>query len=152
MVSMTATGHALIGVALAAQFSNPYIGIPIALASHILADYVPHWDAGTHGESKTKKQLRFEATADVLVGFVASYLLIMWLFPTLDLVYAFIMIIAAQGLDWGTAPYYFFGIKTIPFTWFHAISYSTNIRLDKPWGIVTQVIVVGLLVLGVYFY
>jgi membrane-bound metal-dependent hydrolase YbcI (DUF457 family) len=45
---MTATGHAIIGVAIAATIPNPFIAVPIAIGSHILADIFPHWDTGTN--------------------------------------------------------------------------------------------------------
>lgn len=140
---MTATAHALIGTVIAAKIGNPALAIPLAFTSHIILDLVPHWDAGTHGKNKKKDQLRFEAGVDVIVGFIASYVLIQLLFPTTSLVYAFIMIISAQGLDWLTAPFYMYGYKMQPFTLFHDISSITNTKLDKPWGIVTQAIVVG---------
>jgi len=43
---MTLTAHALVGAALAASFSNPAIGIPLAVISHPILDMIPHWDFG----------------------------------------------------------------------------------------------------------
>lgn len=144
---MTATGHALIGTLIAAKIGNPYVALPLAFGSHLLFDLLPHWDAGTHGRNKTRPRLRLEAAADVLISFFASYLLIFFLFPTTDLVYAFILIITAQGIDWLTAPYYMFNMKNQPFKFFHDVSSFTNSKLDKPWGIISQVTVVSLLTL-----
>lgn len=141
---MTATGHALLGTVIAAKIGNPYLALPIAFGSHILADLLPHWDAGTNSKKKSKFQLRREAALDVICGFVASYGLIYYVFPSTDLFYTFVVIIAAQGLDWLTAPYYMYGFKMQPFKFFSDISSATNTRLDKPWGIVTQATVVGL--------
>ena len=72
---MTATAHALIGASLAVKLTNPFIGIPIAILSHFLADLVPHWDAGTNRRKKTIQRLRMEAAADVLLGFGAAFLI-----------------------------------------------------------------------------
>lgn len=144
---MTATGHALIGTIIAAKIGNPLVALPIAFASHVIADLVPHWDAGTHGRSKTKKQLQNEAAADVAVGFIASYLLIYFIFPTTDILYALILILTAQGIDWLTAPYYMFGYKTQPFSFFYELSKRTNSKLDKPWGIITQIVSITLLII-----
>lgn len=55
---MTATGHAIMGTALAAAIPNPYLGIPIAILSHIACDAFPHWDTGTNmpmNNPKSKK-------------------------------------------------------------------------------------------------
>lgn len=115
---MTATGHALIGTVIAGTIGNPILAIPVAIGSHILCDLLPHWDAGTHSNKKTKEQLKKEAALDVIIGFVASYGLLQYAFPETNLLYAFIMILCAQGLDWVTAPYYMFGVKTQPFKFF----------------------------------
>lgn len=39
---MTATAHAIIGTVIAAKVGNPVLAVPIALASHIIADAIPH--------------------------------------------------------------------------------------------------------------
>ena len=63
---MTATAHALIGASLAVKITNPYIGLPLAIASHFVADMIPHWDAGTNHKKKSLMRLRAEAALDVL--------------------------------------------------------------------------------------
>ncbi|MBI2012734.1 hypothetical protein HYS90_02270, partial [Candidatus Curtissbacteria bacterium] len=50
---MTATAHALIGASIAAKITNPYLGIPLAIISHFVADLIPHWDAGTNHREKS---------------------------------------------------------------------------------------------------
>ena len=151
---MTATGHAVIGLALAASIPNPWIGIPVAIVSHIAADAFPHWDTGTNivkNNPKSKKtHLRFvvESFIDLGLSFILPYLLLLWLFPNLDLVYAYIMIIAAQGFDWASAPYVFLGFKFPPFTWPIAAQKSFDHRLDKPWGIILQAAIL-ILLLGI---
>lgn len=86
---MTATGHAVIGTLIAARFGNPFIAIPLALVSHLAADAFPHWDAGTNAKKKTKLRLKIEATIDVLAGFILSYGIIYFFFPTTNLQYTF---------------------------------------------------------------
>jgi len=149
---MTATAHAIIGVIIAAKLSNPYIAVPIAILSHLAADLVPHWDVGTHEEKKTQKRVLIDAFLDVVLGFVISYCVLQLFFPNTNKLYAFLLIICAQGFDWIWAPYYFFKSKFPLSVWIYNISvkYFDN-RLDKPWGIVTQVIVV-LLLLAVAIY
>ena len=140
---MTATAHALIGASLAVKLTNPLVGIPIAFLSHFAADLVPHWDPGTNHKKKTKLRLKLEATADVLIGFLLTYLIFA---RFVDPVYLFVMIIAAQLPDWLEAPYFMFGIKLPPFTWFRWIGSTLQTRMQLPWGLVTQVVIVGLLI------
>ena len=145
---MTATGHALIGTAIAARIANPLLAIPIAITSHIIADTIPHWDTGTHRLEKDSRRFVLDCTLDVLIGFALSFLLIHFFFPTTNLLYAFVVIIAAQFFDWITAPYLIFKIKLPPFTWFYKFQKSFDRELDKPWGIVTQAGVVLLVIIA----
>ncbi len=143
---MTATSHALIGASLAAKIANPLIGIPLAFVSHFLADLTPHWDAGTNHRNKTKMRLRMEAVFDVLLGFA----LVAILFRSLAFdkpVYLLSMIITAQLPDWLEAPSSMFGFQVPPFSWMDWIGHRTQTRMQLPWGLVTQVVLVGLLVL-----
>jgi len=137
---MTAAGHAVIGAIIAAKFGNPYIAIPIAIGSHILADMVPHWDVGViFQKNKNRKELFIYSALDVVVGFLFSFLILFLFFPSTNPAYAFIIIIMSQLLDWVTIPYFLFDFKFPPFTWlenfqeFFNRSYSHNV-----WGVVTQ--------------
>lgn len=142
---MTATAHAIIGTVIAAKIGNPLLALPLALASHVAADMFPHWDVGTNRRKKTKQQMRIQAAVDVIVGFILSYMLIVFFFPYTNLPYAFIMIIVAQSPDWLMAPYYFFGVKQ--FKWAYVFGKATNTEMDKPWGIINQVAVLILIVI-----
>lgn len=144
---MTATGHAIIGTIIAVKISNPYLAIPIAIASHIAADAFPHWDTGTTAKRKTPKRFFVESLIDVVLGFVLSFLIIKLLFPQTDLLYVFVMILASQGLDWLTSPYNFFGQKKPPFSWFYKFQKSFDNRMQAPGGIITQVIALISLIL-----
>lgn len=141
---MTATAHALIGAGLAAKIANPALGIPLAILSHFLADLIPHWDAGTNHKQKSLRRLRAEAAVDVLLGFALSFLIFR---NFVDPRYLFVMIIAAQLPDWLEAPSWMFGIKLPPFTWMDWLGHKLQARLQLPWGLVTQVVVVGLVLL-----
>ena len=142
---MTATTHALIGTIIAAKIGNPALAIPIAIASHIAADAIPHWDTATNRKKKTFKKLFIHSFIDVILGFVLSYLLIFLFFPKTNLLYVFLMIIASQFFDWATAPYYFFKIKA--FKWTYSFQKLFDHDLDLPWGLITQII----LILGLVF-
>ena len=137
---MTATAHALVGAVIAAKVGNPALAIPIALASHVVMDAIPHWDTGTHSKEKNKNKVLIDSAIDATVGFALSFLLIYFLFPQTSYLYAFFIIIVAQLFDWLMAPYYFFGAKA--FKTFYKFQKLYDHKLDKPWGIITQVVFV----------
>src|SRR3989344_6628753 len=143
---MTATGHAIIGTVIAAKIADPVLAAPLALASHFLADALPHWDTGYHREQKSKRKFFIQSVADVAIGFAASYALIVAFFPQTNLAYAFFMILVAQGPDWLTAPYLFFDMKFPPFSWAYRLQKAFDNPLGAPWGIVNQVVTVILIV------
>ena len=147
---MTATGHAVIGAVIAAKVGNPALAIPLALASHLVADFIPHWDTATNRDKKGKKRVFYESVVDVLISFVFSFFLLSFLFPKTNLFYAFLIILVAQSFDWLMAPYYFFNIHA--FKWAYDFSKRFNTELDKPWGIINQVVIlVFLLILAKIF-
>lgn len=149
---MTATGHALIGTVIAAKIGNPYVAIPVAIASHFLCDALPHWDTGYHRAHKSKRKFFIESVLDVILGFVLSFMLIKGFFPATNLSYAFVIIIMAQLPDWLTAPYLFFEFKFAPFCWVYDLQKKFDTTKDLPWGLVNQVAVVAATVLiGKYF-
>lgn len=140
---MTATSHALIGASIASLIPNPFLAIPLAIASHFAADLVPHWDAGTNRRQKTIMRLRMEAAFDVLLGFALVYLIFG---SFVGSTYLFVMIIAAQLPDWLETPSSKFGIKIPPFSWVEWLGHKLQNRMQLPWGLVTQVVIVGLIV------
>jgi len=143
---MTATAHALIGASLAVKIANPIVGIPLAILSHFLADLIPHWDLGTNHRQKSLLRLKTETTLDVLLG----YALVFLIFRNMaDIRYLFIMAFAAQLPDWLEAPVFMFGVKIPPFTWLDWLGHKIQSRIQLPWGLITQIIVVGIMFLAV---
>jgi hypothetical protein len=149
---MTATGHALIGTVIAAKIGNPALAVPIAIGSHFLADALPHWDTGTNKEAKSKQTFFIESAFDVFVGFALSFLLIQFVFPQTNLLYAFFIIIMAQLPDWLTAPYLFFNMKFFPFTNIYHFQKKFDTTLGLPWGFINQVaVVLAIIFVGRFF-
>lgn len=142
---MTATSHALIGTIIAAKIGNPALAVPIAIASHIAADAIPHWDTATNRRKKTFKKLFIHSFIDIILGLVLSYFLIIIFFPKTNFNYVLLMIFASQFLDWATAPYYFFKIKA--FKWAYSFQKLFDHDLDLPWGLVIQVVLLLLVVI-----
>jgi hypothetical protein len=144
---MTATGHALIGTVIAAKIGNPTLAIPIALGSHFLADALPHWDTGYHRRQKSKIKFFTQSLADLALGFVLSWILIVLLFPATNLLYALMMILVSQLPDWLTVPYLFFDCNFPPFSSIHNFQKKFDTHLGLPWGLINQVAVVAGLIL-----
>ncbi|MDP3988376.1 MAG: hypothetical protein Q8P80_04510 [Candidatus Levybacteria bacterium] len=133
---MTATGHAILGTVIAAKIGNPALAVPIAIASHLVMDFVPHWDTATNARKKSRKRLISDSFIDVSLGFLISLLLLKFLFPQTNVLYAFLIIFSSQAFDWFMAPYYFFRWKI--FKWAYTFQKKFDRELDKPWGIITQ--------------
>lgn len=133
---MTATAHALIGTLIAAKFNNPALAVPIALTSHIVADFIPHWDPATNIKKKGKQKVIFECILDVVFGFILSYLILKSFFPQTNIAYGFFIVFISQFFDWAMVPYYFFGVK--PFRIFYRFQKIFDRELNEPWGLVTQ--------------
>lgn len=143
---MTATGHAIIGTLIAAKIPNPYIAIPLAVASHIAADMIPHWDTATNAKTKGKHRVIIETLYDIALGFFLSWLLILYFFPTTSPLYVIFMILVSQSLDWLTAPYYFWHMQFPIFRLAYKFQKKFDNTLDAPWGIIIQVAILVLLV------
>ena len=146
---MTATAHALIGASIAAKVTNPYLGIPLAILSHLILDLIPHWDAGTNHREKSIMRLRAEAAIDVIVGFFLVFLIFRNIVP--NPVYLYSMVIAAQLPDWLETPASMFNIKIPPFSWMNWVGHNLQSRMQLPWGLITQVVVVGFVLFFVVY-
>jgi len=147
---MTATGHAVIGTIIAATIQDPIIAIPVAFGSHILADCSPHWDVGTNAKKRPHWLTTLYSVFDVLLGFFLSLVIITFLFPTTNLLYALVIILFAQGPDWLMSPYYFLKWHFEPFTFLYNLQKPFDNRMDKPWGVIIQAgILLCLIAVGV---
>lgn len=71
---MLTTPHLLVGAAIGAQFNNPYIVVPAAVASHFVLDSVPHLMGIVEVHDLDKKDIAFVA-ADVVTGISLVYIL-----------------------------------------------------------------------------
>lgn len=149
---MTATSHAVLGTVIAAKIGNPALAIPIAIVSHFAADAIPHWDVATNRRKKNKKRLIIDAFFDVIISFVLSFIILSLFFPKTSFSYAFLIIICSQLFDWLMTPYYLFNIDLPPFNWAYHFQKRFDHELDKPWGIITQVGVIAVvLTLAIIF-
>jgi len=147
---MTATAHGLIGALISAKFQNPALALPIAFASHFVCDVIPHWDSGTHRGKKSRERLFYESVADVTLSVAGAFILYHYILGQSNYLYLYVCVLVAQLPDWIMAPYLICGWRQpwlIVSKWAYQIQHKINMKLDKPWGIVTQVVAV----LGTYF-
>jgi hypothetical protein len=144
---MTATGHAIIGTVIAAKIGNPALAIPLAIVSHLAADAFPHWDTGTNRKKKSRKAFVYGSFVDLGLSFILPYALTTLLFPGTNIIYLYIVVIAAQAFDWLSAPYIFLKWEFPPFSWPYYFQIWFDNRLDKPWGVIGQAAVLLALIL-----
>ncbi|MBI5613377.1 hypothetical protein HY947_00460 [Candidatus Gottesmanbacteria bacterium] len=102
---MTSTAHTLVGGAIASAIPNPYLAIPLILASHFLMDSIPHWDMGTNWRNRSKRETGALAITETLMGITIAYSLYQGKVETSFLVLA---IIASILPDWLETPWYIF--------------------------------------------
>lgn len=69
---MLETPHVAVGAAIASKIPNPFIAIPLALASHFVLDRVPHWNPHFYTEmkkyGKPTRQSTYIAIADCSIA------------------------------------------------------------------------------------
>ena len=103
---MLSISHATTGAVIAAKLGNPYLAIPLIIASHYLEDAVPHWDAGTGLGSgkKTRQSALRDGIIDLLL---AGIIVLVFYYPQFPIVPNL-----AHASVWNFAPYWgaFFGL------------------------------------------
>lgn len=146
---MTATAHALIGASVAHAIPDPVIGLPASLLSHFICDKIPHWDAMTTANGKSRRLILYETIVDVVIGYTLVILIFFLWAKSPNPAYILLSAFVSQLPDWFEIPYVFLESKMPPFyqnylfqkrlhdIWFNA-------RLKAPWGVVTQLGAVGL--------
>ncbi len=140
---MTATAHALVGGAIAYSIQNPILGVTLAFASHPLLDFIPHWDFGWGWRNKSKLKLFTEASLDLAVGIALSYFLFG---QYVNFYYYVACLFGAVLWDLLEIPYWFFGWRFFPFSTLHSIQHHIQGKAKLPWGILTQVVTVAVIV------
>lgn len=73
---MLSIAHGVTGAFIATKIPNPFISIPLIIASHYFEDWIPHWDVGT-GLSKGLRTKR-DAFLMELVDMAVTLALLYW--------------------------------------------------------------------------
>lgn len=75
--------HVTTGAFIASKVTTPWLAFPLAIASHYLADWIPHWDVGT-GLSmgkRSRSQAIIWGVLDLLLGYGIVFLLHRFFMP-----------------------------------------------------------------------
>lgn len=140
---MTATNHALTGAAVAVVVRQPLLVAPVAFASHLLCDAIPHWKLPhVVGHDLKWSYLYLEAGVMLLLA-----TLLLWLGTRAAVVPMVVGALLAMSPD--VAWYYYSrrGIRSQskeldPFTRFHGrIQWS-----ETSWGIVPEILWAGCMI------
>lgn len=69
--------HAMVGAAIAKLVPIPAVALPLALASHFITDYVPHWNphTDTHGRfsGNSVTIIAIDSLAAVVAGVILAF-------------------------------------------------------------------------------
>jgi len=149
------TPHVIVGAAIASKVGNPLLALPLALASHLLLEQVPHWNPHLNTEKKKFGKITKQSTAVVIFdsslalisgGFIALY--------NSPSIARSIVILAACFLsvlpDLVEAPYFFLKMDNPHILrW---IKFQKKLQRDAEpfWGIVSQLAIVTLALLWIY--
>ena len=113
---MLETPHVVIGAAIATKIPNPYIAIPLALASHFVLERVPHWNPHLNTETikygRPTKQTTVIVIIDVIFALSFGIFIANQALPN----QAHFMTILASSFasvlpDIVEGPYFFLGVK-----------------------------------------
>lgn len=144
---MLDASHAIIGATIAKIVPNPYLGLPLSLISHFIGDLIPHWDLNTRHFKKTKMRIVITSLLDAGIGFIIGYTIFSSHVPAW---YLLVMMWIAQLPDWIEAPYHVFDWNFPPFSSIKRLQSLVHNKLDLPWGLITQLVIVFLAVLFSY--
>lgn len=109
--------HTVLGATIGTKIANPLVSIPLALASHFLLDFIPHWNPNLYTETKkygrpTKRSTVIVAI-DTLTSLIVGLLLASRFWPNLARVLGIIFAcFAAVAADVSEGPYFFLGIRS----------------------------------------
>jgi hypothetical protein len=154
---MMATSHALVGAAIASSVDNPFLAIPLILASHFVLDVVPHWDFGTDWKKRSVAQTGMLAIGETIFAFAMTLLLFSSRLSLVTILWSFAF---ANLPDWLEAPYFiFFASKeghhkarggvfgAFLAKIFKFLEDYTHTRAPFPFGVITQIGIVAFFIL-----
>ncbi|MFH1863563.1 MAG: hypothetical protein ABIJ85_01440 [bacterium] len=145
---MLETPHVAVGAAIALKIPNPFISIPLALASHFILDRVPHWNPHFYTETQklgkpTKKSTTVavvDSTLALAMGTaVALTALPDWGRVVTILACCFVSVISDQL----KIPYFFFKRRGGFFKKWTDFERSMQMEVSFIPGVITQLVVIS---------
>ena len=146
---MLLTPHAFVGIAIGTTIQNPYIAVPLSVASHFVGDLTPHWDFF----SNTKKEERLVGwrpialMADLVIGVAIGLsitLYILWVLKTPDIALnAFMCGVGAVLPDAVEAPYIYMKKEPKLIGALAKVQSKLQFQAPLPWGVISQLLVVA---------
>src|SRR3989344_2208802 len=137
---MLAASHALAGAAIAAATPSSTAGFIIALLSHPLLDFIPHWDLHTRYTRRSRFKLIILSLTDAALGILPGVWLFRHLVPLPQLI---LTMLIAQAPDWLEAPYHLFNWHFPPFSTVKRLPHLWHHKLGRPWGLITKIAFLG---------
>ena len=137
---MLAASHVLIGASLASLIPNPAAVLPLALGLHFLGDLLPPWDLRTRHVTRSKLKTITLSLTDAGIGYALGFL---FFGSSIPIPYLIAMMFTAQLPDWLEAPYHIFDWNFPPFSSIKELQSRLHNKLDLPWGLVWQVLIVA---------
>lgn len=147
--------HVTVGVAIATAIPNPFIAVPLALASHFITDYVPHWNPHIHTEKKIHGHIKSTTLAFLALDAGAALIFGSWvavhaLPNTMQSTNILLCSFASVAPDVVEIPYYFTHIKLRAIEKLLSFQRAHQWNVPIVWGLLSQVLVI-LLCLKIIF-
>jgi len=144
--------HTLVGAAIATAIPNPAIALPLALASHFLTDYIPHWNPHLNTEFNTQGHISLRSKVIVMLD--AGLALMIGTYIASKSGHFVIVMLAcflAVAPDVAEIPYYFLGLKNIaPIKKLIEYQRAHQWNVRPVFGILFQILVILLSFIVIY--
>jgi hypothetical protein len=139
---MLLLSHVVTGAVIGQKIGNPWLGSSLALASHFILDWIPHWSYDVPDRFDLREFLKMMpdiiASAIIYLTFLFSFP-DQWLTITLGVAFAILP-------DFITLTYYLPGVRNI-FKKFNAWHGRLQVHDERILGLLTQVVYISLLII-----
>ena len=150
---MLETPHVVVGAAIGVSITNPILAIPLALASHIVLDRIPHWNPHFYTETEEKGKPGRESTifalADITIALVLGLFIASQFLPnTSQAILIVFTSLAAVLPDLVKSPFYYLGIRNgIMKRW---VDFERSLQVETSFipGVISQLLII---VAGLYW-
>lgn len=147
IVTVLETPHVIVGAAIATKVGNPALALPLAFASHLILEKVPHWNPHLNTEKKKYGRVTSLSTkiviTDALLSIGSGTYLASRVLPDTN---HFLVILAscffASLPDLIEAPYFFLNFKSKFVERWVSFQKSLQVDAEPPIGLLTQVITI----------